>query len=305
MAGPEPTLMLVPTDYPQRLAARGLDVNVYAGWESHGGGADHRAVVLHHTASSSGTPPKADADYCHSGADASPLYNVLVDRAGVVWLLAREKSNSSGDISGVALNEALEGRADLTPAAVRYLPDTTSNNGALFAICGQNNGTGEHWSAALLDAMTVCAAVALECLGLAHAGYVTTHRALTARKIDPDGPGCPDDWHSPINAALGGAPAPAGRGELMLIEQPGRTVDPVRLACAELRPDAQQIIGWNGASLAGDFLLAAGDDRRRGEARVLDLRPYTHGAAVLGWTPGDRGPVVLADGGATFYFDWS
>lgn len=91
----------------------------------------------------------------------------------------------------------------------------------------------------------------------------------------------------------------------MLLEQPGRTVDPVRLACAELRPDDQQIICWNGASIAGDSLLVPGDDRRRGEARFLDLRPYTSGARVLGWQNGDRGPVMLADGGATFYFDWS
>jgi hypothetical protein len=91
----------------------------------------------------------------------------------------------------------------------------------------------------------------------------------------------------------------------MLLEQPGRTVDPVRLACAELRPDAQQIICWNGASIAGDAALVPGDDQRRGEARFVDLRPYTSGAAVLGWTEGDRGPIVMADQGATFYFDWS
>lgn len=191
---------LVPSDYPQRLVDRGIAVQVFGDWTSAGGSADHAAVVLHHTASGSSTKPADDAAYCQHGTSDAPLYNVMIDRTGVAWVLARNKSNSSGKISGTALNEALRGQANLTPAGQRGLGDTTSANAQLFAISAQNNGTGEPWSDALVHSMAVAADVALECLGLSHAGYVTTHRALTARKIDPCGPGCPDDWHAVITA---------------------------------------------------------------------------------------------------------
>ena len=184
-------MTLVPSDFPNRIAAEGLQVTVFNDWYGLGGSADHKAVVLHHTASSAGTSGDADAAYCHHGSSDSPLYNVLVSRDGHVYVLAREKSNSSGKINSTALNEAKNGQAQLVTAASRGLPDNTSANDALFAICAQNDGVGEHWSDALVSAMSITSAVALECLGLSHAGYVTEHRCLTQRKIDPCGPGCP------------------------------------------------------------------------------------------------------------------
>jgi hypothetical protein len=203
------TVALVPTDYPQRLAKRGLNVQVMGDWQSCGGSADHAALVLHHTASSSSTKPADDAAYCHHGSGDAPLYNVMVDRTGVVWVLTRRKSNNAGKISGTALNEALRGQAQLTPAAQRGLADTTSANSQLFGISAQNNGTGEWWSDALVDAMCVVADETLKCLGLS-VGHVSTHRTLTARKIDTtDGQyGVPANWHSAIQNAGGYAPAP-------------------------------------------------------------------------------------------------
>src|SRR4029077_6610382 len=49
--------------------------------------------------------------------------------------------------------------------------------------------------------------VVLECLGLT-VGHVTTHRTLTARKVDtPDGQwGCPANWHDTITNAGGDMP---------------------------------------------------------------------------------------------------
>jgi hypothetical protein len=195
---------LVPTDFPSRLAARGLSVQVFSDWTTCGGSADQRAVVLHHTASSSSASPSSDAAYCHHGPSDAPLYNVLVDRTGVVWLLARNKANSSGKISGTALNEAKSGRAGPVSAIDRGLGDTTSDNAGLFAIAAQNNGVGEPWSAALVNAMNITAAVALECLGIPNAGYVTQHRVLTARKIDCCGDACPYDFQPGIATALAG-----------------------------------------------------------------------------------------------------
>lgn len=200
---------LVPTDFPQRLAARGLNVQVFSDWAACGGSADHRAVVLHHTASSSSARPQDDAAYCHHGTDDAPLYNVLVGRDASVWVLTRNKSNSSGKISSVPLNEAFAGHAGATSAGDRGLRDDTSANDRLFAIAYQNNGTGEPWSSAMVDAGAQVAAVALECLGIPDAGYVTQHRVLTARKIDCCGDACPHDFQPMIAAALdGGAPTP-------------------------------------------------------------------------------------------------
>ncbi|HEY7009079.1 MAG TPA: N-acetylmuramoyl-L-alanine amidase [Jatrophihabitantaceae bacterium] len=199
---------LVPTDFPSRLQAAGLKVNVVDGWTSRGGSADHRAVVFHWTASSSGESPSSCANYVFFGAQYAPDYNVLVDRTGVVWVGARNKANSSGDISGTALNEALAGQTNWNSAASRGLSDTTSANAQLFAISAQNNGTGEPWSDALINAMAVCAAVALQCLGLTRSGYVTHHAALTRRKIDLTAGtgGCPNGgrWNQLITDALTG-----------------------------------------------------------------------------------------------------
>lgn len=199
---------LVPHDYPDHLARAGLRVHVFAGWESHGGDADHRAVVIHHTASGASTRPEDDAAYCHHGSSDSPLYNVMVSRDGDVWLLAREKSNNAGKISGVALNEALRGEAGHVSAGARGLHDDTSANASLFGLSAQNDGSGEQWSPALVNSIALVANVTCGLLGL-HAGHCTIHRVLTARKVDTCGPGCPDDWQPAIRAATGGGPPEA------------------------------------------------------------------------------------------------
>jgi hypothetical protein len=198
---------LVPTDFAERLAARGLNVKVLKGWDTHGKSADHQAVVLHHTASSSSTRPEDDAAACHHGTDVAPLYNVLVDRTGVVWLLARKKANSSGDISSIALNEVLDGRAGVVSAGARKLVDDTTANAKLFSIAAQNNGVGEDWSDALVDSVCIVAAEALIAFGTPDSGFVTQHRVLTKRKIDCCGGNCPtDDFQSLITTALKAGP---------------------------------------------------------------------------------------------------
>jgi N-acetylmuramoyl-L-alanine amidase-like protein len=274
---------LVPTDYPAKLAARGVPVNVFAGWESHGSSADQRAVVLHHTASGSSTRPEDDAAYCHHGSDDSPLYNVLIDRNGCAWVLAREKANSSGKINSTALNEVLAGRANLTPASQRGLSDDTSNNGALFSIAAQNNGTGEHWSDALINGMAQASACALECLGLSHAGYVTTHRALTARKIDTCGANCPDDWHSIITDALGGGRGPSEddmpKGAQALASTPSGA--------------GYYVVGSDGG------VFAYGDAQYFGSMGGQTLAQPVVGIEV---TPSGRGYWLIAQDGGIFAF---
>ena len=64
---------------------------------NRGGDASHRVIGK--------AAPANDAAYCARGTSSAPLYNVLVDRTGVAWVLARNRANSSGNISGTALSE--------------------------------------------------------------------------------------------------------------------------------------------------------------------------------------------------------
>src|SRR5215467_12801629 len=114
-------MSLVPSDYPARVASYGVPVQVLDGWMNRGGSADQQAVVLHHTASSDKESPSSCANYVFYKAQYAPDYNVLVDRTGVAWIGARLKSNSSGNISGTALNEALRGQAGCVSASQRGL----------------------------------------------------------------------------------------------------------------------------------------------------------------------------------------
>ena len=82
---------LVSTDFPERLRDAGVPTNTVGDWANAGSSADHGAVVIHWTASSAHESPSSCAHYCAAGK-GYPLYNVLVDRTGVAWCLARRKS---------------------------------------------------------------------------------------------------------------------------------------------------------------------------------------------------------------------
>jgi N-acetylmuramoyl-L-alanine amidase len=198
-------IVLVPIDLPQRCSDAGLEVYVLDGWESYGASADHGALVFHWTASSASQSPSSCANYCAYN-DGYPHYNVLVGRDGSVWFLAREKSESSGQISGVALDEALAGHANVDSAASRGLPDDDNWNHRLWAISAQNDGVGEPWSEQLINAMSVVCGLSLEALGLT-IGHLQHHCGLTSRKIDlTPRYGCPGraEWRARIEAAMHG-----------------------------------------------------------------------------------------------------
>jgi hypothetical protein len=242
--------VLVPIDLPQRCSDAGLEVYVLNGWESYGAAADHGAAVFHWTASSRSQSPSSCANYCAYN-DGYPHYNVLVGRDGSVWFLAREKAESSGQISGVALNEALAGQANVSSAASRGLSDTTSANNRLWAVSAQNDGVGEPWSEQLINAMSVVCALSLQSLGLG-VYHLQHHCGLTARKIDlTPRYGCParDEWYARIEAAMHGGTIPKPEepemwvidreiptGETAYIALPnGRKNAHVRLLCRDER----------------------------------------------------------------------
>lgn len=186
---------LIPSDYPERLQAAGLTVYVFPDWQEIGGYADHKALALHDTASSHFVLPKNDAAYIHHGSPIAPLYNVFIDRYGVVWLICRNKTNNAGKISFKAYWEATIGKASEQKAADRGLYDDTTKNQGLFAISAQNDGVGEPWGEVMTRNMGIVTLITADCLNL-DVGHCINHFALTRRKIDTSGNGVPKSWHA-------------------------------------------------------------------------------------------------------------
>jgi hypothetical protein len=273
--------MLVPTNLPYLLQNKGLRVKVLGGWEGRGGTADHKAVVIHHTASSASQSPDACASYIFLGASIAPLYNILIDRTGTVWVGAREKSNNAGRISGTALNEVLAGKANLTPAAKRGLKDTTSNNGALFGISIQNNGLGEPYGPTT-DVAARTAAVVLSVLQKSHAGYSTTHRALTARKPDPSGDACANDWHALINPHMGSYGGIPSGGRYKMV---GIAATPTGKGYYQCAPDG-------GVFAFGDAVYHGSMGGKKLNAPIVDIAA----------TPDGGGYAIVAIDGGVFTF---
>ena len=177
-------------DMPDVLSRAGLVVDTYSGWEararSTGGYDDVLAVQCHHTASS--TTPANDMDYMWRGSPDKPVGAIYLARDGKVTVGAAGATNTSG--KGGPLRTS-KGNIPLD-AANRYV----------ISIEAANNGTGEQWPQAQIDAYlkmvnALCAHYGL----LVQPGDVNAHFEWTSRKIDPAGAspyasgGAKDRWN--------------------------------------------------------------------------------------------------------------
>jgi hypothetical protein len=309
----------VPVDLPDRLAARGLRVSVIAGWETRGKPADHRAGVLHHTASNVNASVQGEVSGHINGKAGvpGPLCNVTIGRDGVVYVLARFASNNAGKINPSAYQEACAGNANLTPASQRGLGDSGSQNSHLFGIECCNNGVGEPWSPAMIAATATVAAVVSSCLGWSEKHW-TTHRALTKRKIDPNWNG---DWHSEIRARLGGAPMATGFGPIGSEAVVSTLPVVVPKSKAGPRPEIgnryaffthadDRVLGWNNAAIHGDAPSTSDADAAHGRSHRFMKVPVTPPAKVIGLSYGTKPNgevdyqliVAYASDGATFAY---
>ena len=160
------------------LRAAGLTVIEYEGWKtrarSSGGYADTSrpwCVMWHHTASPASWDGRKDADYCAVGDEDAPLSNVYIDRSGTVWVLAAGATNTNG-------------KGKLTPFSKGTVPENSMNSYALGAEMG-NNGVGEPWPQAQVDAMFVVSNVVNARMGN-RPDDACTHQAYAPdRKVDP------------------------------------------------------------------------------------------------------------------------
>ena len=153
------------------VACAVADVN--AGWESRArssGGfpAAPLAVFWHHTASS--TSAANDLNYMINGSPDAPVGNMLLDRSGVVWPVAAGASNCAGKGGPSTLSRGV-------------IPVDQGNTHG-WQIEAQNNGVGEAWATAQIDAYFAASNALSAWFGNAP-GDVLTHASWTSRKIDP------------------------------------------------------------------------------------------------------------------------
>ena len=165
------------TDLADVARRAGLDVVEDAGWQTRArgsGGYDGNrpwCVMWHHTASSSSWDGQRDADYIARGDPDAPLANLYVNRAGRVWVLAAGATNTNG--KGGPL-------AGLSRGTV---PADQMNTHAIGVELG-NNGVGEAWPRAQVDAMFTLSNACAAAYGLAPSDCAG-HVHWTTRKIDP------------------------------------------------------------------------------------------------------------------------
>lgn len=163
------------TDLADVLRAAGLTVLESPGWEtrarSSGGYADGRpwVVMWHHTASQ--TTPDNDVNYIVSGSPDAPLANLYLDRYGVVTVCAAGATNTNGKGGPLTVSRGT-------------VPADSMNTHAI-GIEAANNGTGEAWSTAQIDAYFAVSNALAAAYGLAVTDLATHAAWAPDRKIDP------------------------------------------------------------------------------------------------------------------------
>jgi len=155
--------------------AAGLTVVEYDGWKTRArssGGYDSGrpwGVMWHHTASQ--TSPQNDASYMCSGSSDRPIANLLIARDGAVWVLAAGATNTNGKGSGVVWSKG-------------QVPNDSMNTYAVGMEIA-NNGVGEAYPQAQIDAAFGASVTLVQRLGL-NATDISHHQFYAPdRKVDP------------------------------------------------------------------------------------------------------------------------
>lgn len=150
---------------PSALKDAGLRVNVVGGWEVRGRPTMHpKGLVLHHTAARTGSNAPS-LRVCIDGRSdlPGPLCHILVGRDLTCHVIA----------SGVAHHAGVGSWRGLT------------GNAAVIGVECENNGTSEHWTPGMVDAMVRISATCANAAGFA-AEMVCGHKEWAPqRKIDP------------------------------------------------------------------------------------------------------------------------
>jgi hypothetical protein len=163
------------TELADVLRAAGVSVVEYAGWQtrarSSGGYAQGRpwGVMWHHTASQ--TSPANDASYMCNGSSDRPIANLLVARDGTVWVLAAGATNTNGKGGPCTWSRGT-------------VPADSMNTYAVGMEIA-NNGIGEAYPQAQIDAAFAASIAIGQAFGLADSDICTHYGYAPSRKTDP------------------------------------------------------------------------------------------------------------------------
>lgn len=155
--------------------AAGLVVHEDPGWQyrarSSGGFDGDRpwCVMWHHTASR--TSPENDVNYICRGSPDAPIANLLLDRTGAVWVCAGGATNTNGKGGPFTVSRGV-------------VPADSMNTYAV-SIEAANDGVGEPWPVAQIDAFFALSLALTAGLDLEPDDTCHHHVWAPDRKIDP------------------------------------------------------------------------------------------------------------------------
>lgn len=161
------------SDIVAHLREWGLKVQLKPGYRDRGRpyAFKPRAVICHHTASGSLSGNFASESIVTSGRSdlPGPLCQFLLARDGTVKVIALGYANHAGEGGPHA-----------------GIPANLGNSYA-YGIEAENNGIGERWNTAQLNAYYRLCAALLDYMDIEDVNRVFGHKEWTSRKIDPAG----------------------------------------------------------------------------------------------------------------------
>lgn len=179
-------------DLPDVLSDAGLNVTTYAGWESRSrssGGYDQLlGIGIHHDASSSGSSDQSAWDWAWKNSSDRPIGAIRLGRQGLICVGAAGATNTMGKGGPLKCSRGT-------------IPQDKGNH-TMIAIEAGNNGVGETWSSAMVDAYIRMCRALCDAYGLDAGRDIFTHNSYCepscpGRKVDPAGP-------TPSQPSLGG-----------------------------------------------------------------------------------------------------
>lgn len=180
------------TDIVTHLRMWGLKVETAPGYATRGRPYTFkpRGVLCHHTASGSTSGNFGSNNIVTSGRSdlPGPLCQFLLGRDGTVRVIALGYANHAG-----------------TGGPYAGIPANTGNS-YLYGIEAENNGVGERWGEAQLNAYYRLCAALLAYMGTKDTSKVFGHKEWTSRKIDPAGITMPV-FRSRVGEALAAGPS--------------------------------------------------------------------------------------------------
>jgi len=145
--------------------------------------------MWHHTASPASWDGQKDADYCTVQDEDAPLANLYISRDGTVWVLAAGATNTNGKGYSISFSRGT-------------VPDDGMNSRAVGIEMG-NDGIGEQWPQAQVDAAFIVSNTVNAKLGN-QPDDISTHQFWAPdRKVDPATTNVAGPWQ-PISCTSSG-----------------------------------------------------------------------------------------------------